>query len=98
MPSIGQYADTVTLLLIEGAKYLGLLAVCVVAIRLWRRVSQVSGANRHQTLAFALVASVLAGTLGYISLSQSLGRMYYSYAVRAFHNGNVPAALSLYRT
>jgi Tetratricopeptide repeat len=98
MPSIGQYADTVTLLLVEGAKYLGVLAVCVVAIRLWRRLSQVTGTNRHQTFALALVTSVLAGTLGYVSLSHSLGRMYYSYATRAFYSGKVPAALSLFRT
>jgi hypothetical protein len=98
MPSIGQYAETVTLLLYESGKYLCLLAVCVVAIRLWRRVPQVTGGNRRQTFSLAVVASVLAGTLGYVSLSHSLGRMYYSYGVRAFNRGNVPAALSLFRT
>jgi hypothetical protein len=98
MPSIGEYVETVTLLLTEGAKYLGLLAVIVLAIRLWRRARRVSGSNRHQTIALAVFASVLAGALGYVSLNHSLGRMYYSYGIRAFCRGNIPGALSLFRT
>jgi hypothetical protein len=98
MPSIGDYAQIVTLLLSESGKYLGLLAVCVVAIRLWRRVSQISGSNRSQTLALAVVASAVGAMLGYASLSHSLARMYRNYGMRAFNRGNVPAALSLFRS
>jgi hypothetical protein len=98
MFSINDYEETIKLLLSEGGKYLSLLAVAVVAIRLWRRISQVSGANRQQTLVLAVVATAGAVCIGYFSICHSLGRMYRSYAFRAFYRGNLEGARVLFST
>jgi hypothetical protein len=96
MPSVGDYTQLVTLLLSESGKYLALLALSVLAIRLWRRVPRVSGANRKQTFGLALAVSFAAATTGYLSLCHSLGRMNYAYGMRAFQRGNVGSAFSLF--
>lgn len=98
MPSIGDYTQTVSLLLGEIGKYLGLLAVSVLAIRLWRRLPQLSGSNRQQTIGFAVVASLVAAGIGYVSIRHSLGRMYYAYGLRGFWRGNIPGACALFHT
>ena len=97
MPSVGDYTQTVTLLLSECGKYLGLLALSVLAIRLWRRVPRVSGTNRKQTLGLAMAISMAAVATGYLSICHSLGRMNYAYGMRAFHRGNVGSAFSLFQ-
>ena len=98
MPSIGDYTQTVSLLLGEIGKYLGLLAVSVLAIRLWRRLPRLSGSNRQQTIGLALAASFVASAIGYVSIRHSLGRMYYAYGLRGFSRGNIPGACGLFHT
>ncbi len=98
MPSMGDYIVLIKLLLWEAAKYVSLLIISVLAIRLWRRFPKISGPNRRKTLLLACFFSLIACSIGYCSVLQSLGLLYSYYGTRAFESGNFGSASSLFQT
>lgn len=93
---MGDYIRITRLLLPESAKYLVLLLVAVLAIRLWRRWNIFPAGKRRNNLIAACVATVLAAGLGYFSMCHSLGQLYCYYGTRALEAGNLLPALSLF--
>ncbi|MGH7980091.1 MAG: hypothetical protein ACREE6_12015, partial [Limisphaerales bacterium] len=91
-------SEGLTVFLSEAGKYLLLLLLVVLAVRLWRQFPHLSVSNRRTMLLFASVTSLLAGVVGYFSICNSLGRLYYYYGVRAVQAGNISSALSLFQT
>lgn len=98
MLDIGNYTANMRLLLSEAGKYFLLLLFCVLAIRLWRRWMKVSAARNAGGLFWAVVVTILAATIGYVSMCQSLSSLYSYYGMRAFRDGRLPQALSLFET
>lgn len=95
---ITNYTENVTLVLTEAVKYFFLLVFCVLAIRLWHRWARRSAAKDTVGLLIAAVVTLLALAIGYFSMRQSLGSMYSYYGMKAFKNGQLPQALSLFET
>jgi tetratricopeptide (TPR) repeat protein len=98
MPDIGNYTTDIRLLLGEAGKYFVLLLFCVLAIRLWRRWATVAAAKNAGGLFWAVTAAILAAAIGYVSMCQSLSSLYSYYGMRAFRDGRLPQALSLFDT
>jgi hypothetical protein len=98
MPDIGNYTETTALILAEAGKYFALLLFSVLAIRLWRRWTTTSPADKSKSLLLAGVATLMAATIGYFSMCQSLGKLYSFYGMEAFHAGRLLQALSLFET
>ena len=98
MPSMGDYIVSVKLLLEESAKYVSLLILSVLAVRLWRRVPKISGPNRGKNFLAACFFSMVACGAGYLSIYHSLGLLYSYYGARAFDSGNFVSAFSLFQT
>jgi Flp pilus assembly protein TadD len=97
MPDISQYAESIKALLGEVAKYFVLLLFTILAIRFWKNAGRVSAAKKSKAYVFAVVATVLAGGIGYASYRHSMARLYSYYARNAFDAGNVSSALSLFQ-
>jgi hypothetical protein len=95
---IGSYAEILNIFLLETGKYLLLLLLVVLAVRLWRQLPRSSGPNWRKMLLFALVTTILAVGVGYYSLCNSLGRLYFHYGSRAVRAGNFASALLLFQT
>ncbi|MGH8022274.1 MAG: hypothetical protein ACRED1_01740 [Limisphaerales bacterium] len=95
---ISSYAGILNAVLVEAAKYLALLFLVVLALRLWRQIARSSGTNRQKMRWFAIVASILAAGVGYYSLCNSLGRLYLHYGVKAVNAGSIASALRLFQT
>ncbi len=93
---IGNYTENLTLVLTEAAKYFFLLLFCVLSIRLWRRWAGRSAAKDLAGLLMAAIVTLLAVVIGFFSMRQSLGTMYSYYGLKAFRNGQVLPALSLF--
>jgi hypothetical protein len=98
MLDIANYTETTKLVLIESSKYFALLVFCILAIRLWRRWLKIPASRNAGGFSGAVVATVLAMVIGCLSLRQSLGSMYSYYGMRAFRDGRLPQALSLFET
>src|SRR5476649_1884924 len=98
MPSMGDYIDLVKLLLQEAAKYVSLLIISVLAIRLWRRFQKISGPNRQGNFLAACFFSLVACGIGYFSICHSMSLLYSYYGTRAFITGNFGPAISLFQT
>ena len=98
MPSMGDYIVSVKLLLEEAAKYVSLLIISVLAIRLWRRFPKISGPNRRKNFLAACFVSLIACGTGYFSFCHSMGLLYSYYGTRAFESGNFVPAFSLFQT
>jgi len=97
MPDIGNYTDTATQVLKEAVKYFFLLLLSVLAIRLWRRGAKSRGLTRLKNLFLAGIVTVAAGSIGYYSMCQSLGKLYSYYGMSAFHANRLPQALTLFQ-
>ncbi len=82
----------------EAGKYFALLVFAVLAIRLWRRWTKTSAADKLKSLLLAFTATVIAVAIGYFSMCQSLGKLYSYYGMEAFRAGRLPQALSLFET
>jgi hypothetical protein len=98
MPDIGNYTETTQLVLGEAGKYFALLLFSVLAIRLWRRWSKTSAADKQNSLLLAFAATLSAVAIGYFSMCQSLGKLYSHYGMEAFHAGRLLQALSLFES
>lgn len=98
MPDIGNYTETITLVLGEAGKYFTLLLFSILAIRLWRRLAKTSAADKLKSLFPAFIATLIAVAIGYFSMCQSLGKLYSHYGMEAFHAGRLLQALSLFET
>jgi len=98
MPNMGDYVVLVKLLLLEAAKYVSLLILSVLAIRLWRRLPKISGPNRRKNLLAACFFTLVACGIGYFSICHSLGLLYSYYGMQAFKSGNYASAFSLFQT
>ena len=48
-------------------------------------------------MCLASILSLATGAIGYFGMNHSLSLLYSSYGLRAFHNGNMAAALSLFQ-
>jgi tetratricopeptide (TPR) repeat protein len=96
MPDLGNYTETTTLVLGEAGKYFALLVFAVLAIRLWRRWTRTSAADKLKSLLLAFTATAIAIAIGYFSMCQSLGKLYSYYGMEAFHAGRLLQALSLF--
>jgi len=98
MPGIGDYIALSKLLLVESGKYFSVLLLSVLAIRLWRNGLKVRGSLRMKNLVLAVLVSVSAGTVGWFSIHNSMGKLYSHYAMKAFDDGRVEQAYSLFVT
>ncbi len=98
MPDIGNYTETITLVLGETGKYFALLLFSVLAIRLWRRWTKTSAIDKLKSLLLALAATLAAVAIGYFSMCQSLGKLYSHYGMEAFRAGRLLQALSLFES
>lgn len=96
--NIWDYTQGLTVVLSEAGKYFLLLLLVVLALRLWRQLPHLSGPNRQKMLLFASVASILAVVVGYYSICNSLGRLYFHYGIRAVNAGNIGSALLLFQS
>lgn len=96
MPGIGDYITWSKVVLVEGGKYFSLLLFIVLAIRLWRNGLKVHGSLRSKNISLALVTTVLAGGIGWFSIHNSLGKLYFYYGMRAFDAGRLEQAYSLF--
>lgn len=95
---ISDYAGVVQLCLSEAGKYLLLLLLAVLAVRLWRQLSRSSGSNSRKIFLLATITSALAVVVGYYSVRHSLGRLYFHYGAKAVSAGNVWSGLTLFQT
>jgi hypothetical protein len=93
--NIGGFVGLTGLFLSEAAKYLLLLIVAILSIRLWKRLPMLSGNNRRNNLLLACFSTLIAVVIGYFSICHSLSRLYFYYGMRSFIDGNVVSALSL---
>jgi tetratricopeptide (TPR) repeat protein len=98
MPDIGNYTETTGLVLDEAGKYFALLVFSVLAIRLWRRWANLSAADKLKNLPLAGAVTLAAIAIGYFSMCQSLGKLYLHYGMKAFGEGRLLPALSLFET
>ena len=96
MPDIGNYSEITTLVLREGGKYFALLLMAVLAIRLWRRWSRTTTADKLTSGLLAGAATAAAAASGYFSMGQSLGKLYSYYGMEAFHAGRLSQAFFLF--
>jgi len=98
MPDIGNYTETTKLVLGEAGKYFALLLFSVLAIRLWKRWTKTSTADKLNSLLLPFAATLAAAAIGYFSMCQSLGKLYSYYGMEAFHAGRLLQALSLFES
>ncbi len=98
MPDIGHYTDTTTLILGETGKYFALLLFSVLTIRLARRGMKNSTSNKFNHLLLAGAFGVVTVVIGYLSLCQSLGKLYSYYGMNAFRANRLPQAFNLFQT
>ncbi|HEX4263904.1 MAG TPA: hypothetical protein VH597_06155 [Verrucomicrobiae bacterium] len=98
MPDISDYAQLIKSVLIEGGKYFVLLLFLILAIRFWKNARRVSPAKKPKAYVFAVVATVLAGGIGYASFRHSMARLNSYYGMEAFEAGNLDSALALFQT
>jgi len=98
MPGIGDYIALSKLVLVESGKYFSLLLFSVLAIRLWRNGLKGHGAVRGKNIVLASVVSALACAIGWYSIHSSMGKLYSHYAMKAFDNGRLEQAYSLFVT
>jgi tetratricopeptide (TPR) repeat protein len=93
---MANYIENLTGVLTEAAKYFFVLVFSVLAMRLWRSWVK---RGRQKDFTGGLVAAavtLLALTIGYFSMCHSLGSLYSSYGLKAFHAGRLPQALALF--
>lgn len=98
MPDIGNYTNITALILGEAGKYFALLVFSVLAIRLWHRWAKISTADKLKNLPLTSAVTFAAVAIGYFSMCQSLGKLYYHYGMRAFGENRLLPALSLFET
>lgn len=96
MPSIGDYLGSVQILLVEFGKYFTVLLLAVLAFRMARGSRKLSGAGRWQGGWLAGGLGLLAAVVGFISIHNSLGKLYFHYAEAAFNAGRLEQADSLF--
>lgn len=94
--NIGSYTDLTELFLGEASKYLLLLLISILAVRLWRRLPGLSGENRRNNLLLGCLATAIALVIGYFSICHSLSRLYLYYGMKAFDSGHLGSASSLF--
>lgn len=92
---MGEYLDFTKILLGETVKYVLLLLFSVLAIRLWRRLPQLSASHFWNNFLLACLASSIACGIGYFSVRHSLSLLYSYYAKRAFNQGHWPSCFIL---
>lgn len=90
------YSANVLVLLTEGGKYFAVLVLSILAIRLWRRWRRTVAPRPAGRWILALGVTALAGLIGYVSMRQSLARMDAYFGMKAFSEGRLPQALSLF--
>ncbi len=95
--AISEYLESIRLVLLEASKFLVVLILTVLAIRMWRRFPKLSGSNRNSTGMVAAILTVMTLVAGYLGMTHSLGLLYSAYGMKAFGHENIPAALSLFR-
>ena len=98
MFDIANYTSNMRFLLGEGGKYFLLLVLSVLAIRLWRRWINITRARNVSGLLCAVVVTVSAVGVGYVSVRQSLSLLYSHYGMKAFREDRLPQALILFQT
>jgi hypothetical protein len=98
MPYIGEYTDLIKVILGEAAKYFTLLLFAVLAVRLWRALKGIPAGRRSRLIASAGAVTALAAAIGYFSVCHSLSLLYSFYGMRAFRQGELKPALSLFDT
>ena len=96
MFNLFNYSANVLVILSEGGKYFALLLLTILAIRLWRRWRRVASPRKAGVLVLASLVTVLAALTGYVSMRHSLARMDAYFGMKAFYNGRLPAARSLF--
>lgn len=96
MFNLVNYSVNVLVILTEGGKYFALLVLSILAIRLWRRWRRVPSARKTAGFTVACFVTVLAILTGYLSMRHSLARMDSYYGMKAFFDGRLPQALSLF--
>lgn len=96
MFNLFNYSANVLVILTEGGKYFALLVMSILAIRLWRRYGRVSSARKVGNLVLAGLVTVLAVLIGYVSMRHSLARMDSYYGKKAFRDGHLTQAFSLF--
>jgi hypothetical protein len=80
----------------ESVKYIFLLVLSILAIRLWRRLSALPAPFKQNGTLLACLATVIALVFGYFSFCHSLSRLYSYYGARAFSSGYLVSAVSLF--
>jgi hypothetical protein len=95
---MGEYTVFARLFLEESIKYIFLLLISVLAIRLWRMLFTLPGQYRQKGIILASAATVVALVFGYLSLCHSLSRLYSYYGMKAFSSGYLTSACSLFST
>jgi hypothetical protein len=96
MFNLVNYSANVLVILTEGGKYFVVLMLSILAIRLWRRWRGMASARRASGLILAGVTTVMAVLISYVSMRQSLARMDSFFGMKAFDDGHLPQALSLF--
>jgi hypothetical protein len=96
MFNLTNYSENVLVILTEGGKYFALLVLSILAIRLWRRWRRVSSARKASGLVLACLVTILTALAGYVSMRHSLARMDSYFGMKAFYDGHLPQALSLF--
>jgi len=95
---MGEYNDLIKILLGETVKYVLLLLFSVLAIRLWRRLPQLSARHLWYNFLLAGLTSGIACGIGYFSVNHSLSLLYSYYARRAFDLAHWPSSFILFQT
>lgn len=96
MFNLPNYSANVLVILTEGGKYFAVLVLAILAIRLWRRWGRVSSGGKASSLMLACLMTALTALAGYLSMRHSLARMDSYFGMRAFDQGHLPQALSLF--
>ena len=94
---MGEYTDLIKVLLGETVKYVFLLLLCVLAIRLWLRLPKLSAGRRWNNVLLASSISGIAGIAGYFSIHHSLSLLDSYYAQRALDLRNWSSGLVLFQ-
>lgn len=98
MPNIGEFTHLAGVLLWEGGKYLIVLVLLVVSLRLWRIVFRQSPGKKWASLGLACAFSAACAGATWVSMQHSLGRLYYYYGVKTFRTGDTVSAGLLFET
>lgn len=94
---MGEYTDLIKVLLGEAVKYVVLLLLSVLAIRLWLRLPKLSAGRLWKNGLLALLISAIAGLAGYYSIDHSLSLLDSYYAQRAMELRNWSSGFVLYQ-